>query len=112
MENLLHEILAPSPTLPSASLPDGSSNEVTPKSELSSSGAEVIKALTETSLDWEGEVEMQRLLDMLPNVQPEVSTGLDIDTVNFPSALDLDLSGWDMEAVLRQPAGLPSVGAF
>jgi len=112
MEDLLHEILAPSPTLPSASLPDGSSSEVTSQLQPSSSGAEVIKALTETSLDWEGEAEMQRLLDMLPDVQPEVSTGLDVDTVEFPSALDLELSGWDMAAVLRQPTGLPAVGAF
>jgi len=53
-------------------------------------------------LDWDSEG-MQRLLDMLPNVQ--FLNGLNNESVNveaveFPSALDLELGGmgWEMEA--------------
>jgi len=41
-------------------------------------------------LDWEKEIEMQRLLDSLTGVQPEV------EDIDFSSALDLELGGWEL----------------
>lgn len=66
--------------------------------------------MTETTLDWEGEQEMQRLLDMLPDVHPDMKNlDVTIDAVDFSTSLDLDLSGWDLGSV--QPP-LVAVGAF
>lgn len=53
--------------------------------------------------DWDHGEEMQRLLDMLPGVNSE--------GVDFPSALNLELCGWDMESVL-QPSLSSQVGVF
>lgn len=107
MENLLREILAPSPLLSSAPLPinidtTGEETSITVKPQ---------EPLTQSILDWEGEQEMQRLLDMLPDVQPDMKT-LDINlnaAIDLTSSLDLDLSTWDMGST-QQP--LTSVGAF
>ena len=62
-------------------------------------------SLAEPMIDWEGEAEMQRLLDMLPDVKPHVdSQELLGDSVDSP---DLELSAmWDM--VLTSP----TVAAF
>ena len=100
MEHLLREILAPSPILSPTDLP------ITITSEESTTS----QSLTETTLDWEGEQEMQRLLDMLPDVQPDMKTlDVTLDAVDFPSSLDLDLSGWDLGSI-QQP--LVAVGAY
>lgn len=69
--------------------------------------------LAETTLDWEGEAEMQRLLDMLPDVQPDSkTTDVTVDSGDYPSTLDLELCGWDMSAGLHPPPVLASIGAF
>ncbi|KAI0339907.1 hypothetical protein BDW22DRAFT_1486599 [Trametopsis cervina] len=110
MENLLREILAPSPLLSSTSLPIGITSEESPKPQSASIASQVTSSLTETTLDWEGEQEMQRLLDMLPDVHPDMKNlDVTIDAVDFSTSLDLDLSGWDLGSV--QPP-LVAVGTF
>jgi hypothetical protein len=96
MENLFREILAPTPPMPSTSLPldTSASTECFKQTPLSSPTAVV-------NLDWDSEG-MQRLLDMLPNVQSSngVDNGLNsANAVDFPSALDLELGGmgWEMD---------------
>ena len=67
------------------------------------------------TVDWEGEAEMQRLLDMLPTVQPEdnANVDVDLDTVDFPSALDLELGDWDLGAFIQPSSTNQSlVGVF
>ncbi|KAI0798452.1 hypothetical protein BC629DRAFT_1581487 [Irpex lacteus] len=102
MENLLREILAHSPLLSSAPLPINttSDEESSPKSQ----------ALTPSTLDWEGEQEMQRLLDMLPDVHPDMKTlDVNLNAVDFSPSLDVDLSTWDLGSI--QPP-LITVGPF
>ena len=102
MENLFREILAPSPTIPAAPLPPALAAETTVATP--AAAPVVPSALSDASLDWEGEAEMQRLLDMLPDVQTEIN----IDSVDFPSALELDLGSWNMGSTA---SALP-IGAF
>ncbi len=67
------------------------------------------------TVDWEGEAEMQRLLDMLPSVQPDQDAivDIDLDIVDFPSALDLELGEWDMGDFTQPPSTNTSlVGVF
>jgi hypothetical protein len=46
-------------------------------------------------VDWESEAEMQRLLDMLPDVQP---SSFDDGIIHGHAALEFDLeSEWDLE---------------
>jgi len=45
--------------------------------------------LTE-GMDWEKELDMQRLLDTLTGFQPE------IEDIDFSSALELQLGGWEL----------------
>ncbi|KAI0786652.1 hypothetical protein C8Q75DRAFT_734604 [Abortiporus biennis] len=117
MENLLREILAPSPTMPSSSLPIDSlaKAESETKSTTSTTMVPPVIIPAET-VDWEGEAEMQRLLDMLPAVPQDASMNIDVDVnaVDFPSALDLELCGWDLGALLPQqpPSSVSLVGAF
>ena len=109
MENLFREILAPSPTIPATPLPTALT------AETSSAAAPVVpSALPDASLDWEGEAEMQRLLDMLPDVQPDGTQRieLNVDSVDFPSALDLDLCAWNMASTVPPPSLPTSVGVF
>ncbi|OBZ70851.1 X-box-binding protein 1 [Grifola frondosa] len=117
MEVLLREILAPSPTLPQATLPADSSSAITlpaPRSRSQSQSQPTSGApapLTALPLmDWQGEAEMQRLLDMLPGVQTDADTSADtdLDIGDFASTLELELYGWDMGA----PSNLSSVGVF
>lgn len=113
MEKLLREILAPSPTLPSATLPATSTNEAATQLPTSSTGSPTITKLSET-VDWEGEAEMQRLLDMLPDVQTE-SNGIveiDLEVNDFPSTLDLELGDWDMGSFTQPPSSTSLVGVF
>ena len=103
MEDLFREILAPSPTLPAASLPS-------PTTEVAAAIPQVVGASVHTeSLDWEGEAEMQRLLDMLPDVQPDSKMmDLKMDAVDFASTIEL----WDMAAAVQPPPSLASIGVF
>ncbi len=70
----------------------------------------------ESTLDWEAEAEMQRLLDMLPDVQSDMNPRVDlnIDSVEFPSALDLELGmdGWGMGHFLQPPPVLSTIGVL
>jgi len=51
-----------------------------------------------TDVDWTCEEELQRiLLDIVPSVQPDVD--LAVDTINFPSALDLGLENFSTVGV-------------
>lgn len=70
--------------------------------------------MTAETVDWEGEAEMQRLLDMLPLVQTDASgiADMDMNAVDFPSALDLELCGWDMGGLLQTPTNVSLIGAF
>ena len=110
MEDLFREILAPSPSMPTTPIP--SVNEGPAEPAAAPTGAQVAaQPLPEATLDWEGEAEMQRLLDMLPDVQQNVNQRieLNIDTVDFPSALDLDLGAWDMGQSLPASSTLTAV---
>ncbi|KZT10818.1 uncharacterized protein LAESUDRAFT_711263 [Laetiporus sulphureus 93-53] len=129
MEDLLREILAPSPTLPSASLPDSTLPNLASQlpttgptealhsslSAMSTSAAGAPSSVVTPTLEavgWEeAQVEMQRLLDMLPNVQSDAGAETSVNAVDFPSALDLDVGGWDLAGVLDAPLG-QEVGAF
>ena len=120
MEDLFREILAPSPVSPQVTLPVGP----TPSRSRSQSVSEIklapppAAAVTTNpvlpEIDWESEVEMQRLLAMLPVVQPDATpldAGMDASPDDFPSALDLELSGWDLASTT--PLGsLSSVSVF
>jgi len=98
MEDLLREILAPSPVIQAASLPTGPQSppaaeapsqreqQTAPAPKATPSSASSLSAETG---DWQGEAEMQRLLDMLPGLQSDEHVD------EFPSALDMELCGWD-----------------
>ena len=119
MDDLLREILAPSPVSPQAPLPAGP----TPARSRSQSVSEIQLApaptapVTTTSalpeIDWESEAEMQRLLAMLPVVQTD-ATPLDLGAVpdDFPSALELELNGWDLMSAAAAQAGQLSVSVY
>ncbi|TCD68270.1 hypothetical protein EIP91_011236 [Steccherinum ochraceum] len=120
MEDLFREILA-SPSIPSASLPAGApTGEITSSPQVTSTMAAppLITIAAAEPVDWEGEMEMQRLLDLLPVVQPEVydESGVDGDAeenvVDFPSALELELCGWDINSLIQHPPSNSMVGAF
>ena len=66
MDDLFREILAPSPLLSSAPLPLGVAGKV------SAPAHAAVTPLAAPMIDWEGEAEMQRLLDMLPDVRPDM----------------------------------------
>nr|VWO95865.1 Thermoresistant gluconokinase (EC [Ganoderma boninense] len=68
-------------------------------------------------IDWVGEVEMQKLLAMLP-LAPQDATPLDAGSLiapndDFPSALELELSEWDLAGATSAPVGsMSSVSVF
>lgn len=68
-------------------------------------------------IDWESEVEMQKLLAMLPVAAQDVAP-LDAGSLlapqdDFPSALELELSGWDLAGATSAPVGsMSSVSVF
>ena len=111
MENLLREILAPSPvpapaTLPAGPLPlpvaspSASEGPAAPAAQAPTPSAETLSSAM--AVDWEGQVEMQRLLGMLSGAQPDAEA--------FPSALDLDVDldfgEWDMGGAATQEVGV------
>ena len=114
MENLLREILAPSPVPAPAALPAGplpllaapaSAPEVpaAPAAQAPAAPAGAAEALSGAmAVDWEGQAEMQRLLGMLSGAQPDAEA--------FPSALDLDVDldfgEWDMGGATTQEVGV------
>ncbi|KAF7796653.1 hypothetical protein EIP86_007836 [Pleurotus ostreatoroseus] len=107
MEDLFREILAPSPALPPTPMP------ALPEEPAVAALTARVTPPAGAPLDWEGEAEMQRLLDMLPDVQPDVTLNRRIElntSADFPSALDLDICAWDMGSSSLSSA--PSVGVF
>ena len=109
MDDLFREILAPSPLLSSTPLPLGTI-QIASTSAIASPVAQGV-ALTEPMIDWEGEAEMQRLLDMLPDVASSVdSPELLMDVPDFSSSLDVGLSSWDV--ALMSPTVSAAVAAF
>ncbi|KAI0358551.1 hypothetical protein OH77DRAFT_1359889, partial [Trametes cingulata] len=117
MDDLFREILAPSPVSPQAPLPAGTPSpaahpparsrsqsvseiKLSP-APVSAPTAAVTDAPTLPEIDWASEVEMQRLLAMLPVVQQDA---IPMDAAaaagDFPSALDLELSEWDLAGVV------------
>lgn len=107
MEDLLREILAPSPPMASSSLPVDS---LAASSLFQFPETSTLSPLVDTT-DWDSEAGMQRLLDMLPNAQSANVCNSDSPySLDFPSALDLDLNaGWDVDNVL--PAS-SEIGVF
>jgi hypothetical protein len=87
MEELLREIIAPSssPSSPAASLPVETLSPAV-QTATESSPSSVI-------MDWEKEVEMQRFLDTITGVQPEM------EEIDFSSALELELGRWELPGV-------------
>jgi hypothetical protein len=113
MEDLFREILAPSPTSPTASLPLDTLTSSPTQFQITSAPAPsaapaqmMMTTTTEGTVDWESEAEMQRLLDMLPDVQSSFLDGHDTHV-----ALDFNLkSEWDLE---RSTAIMgPGIGVF
>ncbi|KAI0823618.1 hypothetical protein BC628DRAFT_1324568 [Trametes gibbosa] len=126
MDDLFREILAPSPVSPQALLPvasvppvahlpaspqshSASEIKLSPAPTAPSPAASVSPASALPEIDWESEVEMQRLLAMLPMVQQDTTLP---DAGDFPSALDLELSGWDLTGAIGAPVGSSSVSVF
>ena len=89
------------------------------------------------TIDWEAESEMQKLLDLLPLVQQQNQSQANInagasaaattqsnvsasanadasDIMEFPSVLDVELCGWDLEGIVNAPSVIqnPVVGVF
>lgn len=96
MEDLFREILAPSPLLSATPLPIGAPSEVVPARPTSTAG---LTQVPEPMIDWEGEAEMQRLLDMLPDVAQDTTTDASaLDADDFPGVLELGLPGWDLSS--------------
>ncbi|KAI0775819.1 hypothetical protein BD413DRAFT_531789 [Trametes elegans] len=125
MDDLFREILAPSPVSPQASLPIVPAPPAahSPARSRSQSVSEIklspapAAAVTEApalpEINWESEVEMQRLLAMLPVVQQDAEP-VDAGAVagDFPSALDLELGGWDLTGAVSAPVGSSFVSVF
>ncbi|KAI8994006.1 hypothetical protein BD414DRAFT_506528 [Trametes punicea] len=127
MDDLFREILAPSPIPSQVPLPAGPTT-LPPRSPArsrsqSTSGIKLSpppapatpmsQASVLPEIDWDSEVEMQRLLAMLPMVQQDAApadTGAAAG--DFPSALDLELCGWDLAGVVTAPSGSSSVSVF
>jgi hypothetical protein len=88
MEELLREIIAPSPSSPTTSLPfevfspDLQVTDIPSTSPFST-------VMLGGALDGE---DLQRLLSMIPDVHP------DQERIEFSPSLDLPLAGWDLTA--------------
>jgi hypothetical protein len=82
LEDLIHEITTPFPSSPGVQVTTDVAETNTPIPAPS-------MTLTE-GMDWEKELDMQRLLDTLSGFQPE------IEDIDFSSALELQLGGWEL----------------
>ena len=125
MDDLFREILAPSPVSPQATLPAPPAPSRSRSQSVSEiklapapSAAPVSQPHVLPEIDWESEVEMQRLLAMLPVVAQQDATPLEAGSSvapqnDFPSALELELSGWDLAGAVSAPVGsMSSVSVF
>jgi len=87
MEELLREIIAPSsPYSPTEAL---SHETFSPASQIPYDEATTTPASTSVTMDWERELEMQRLLETFTGVPQEV------EDIDFSSALEMELGEWD-----------------
>jgi hypothetical protein len=87
MEELLREIIAPpSPCSSATSLP----NETFSPSTQTTTDVATTTSTPMMTMDWEKELEMQRLLDTITGVQPEV------EEIDFSSALEMELGEWEL----------------
>ena len=105
MEDLFREILAPSPLLSASPLPIGVTNNEAVVTARPASATAGTPGLTppEPIIEWEGEAEMQRLLDMLPDVTQDISNSHALDAIHeamdeFPTTIDLGLPVWDLSS--------------
>jgi len=98
MEDLFREILAPpTPSQAPAALPPSLD---TGAAMMMMSTESKTAATASSVVDWESEAEMQRLLDMLPEIQSSSgSLSTMDDSLSASSGLDFDLeSEWSMGA--------------
>lgn len=126
MDDLFREILAPSPAVPSAALPAAPSSSASTAQAVSDSdmstmvpvvqgvetavdrGYEVAQGVEMglgLGIDLQAEMEMQRLLELLPTVGAgpdgfpmDIGLGFEDMQGGIPSALDLDIGAWEMGA--------------
>jgi len=111
MDAWIREIFAASPGLPAADLPTPGESEPEPTTPAAAASAPApTAALMEVVHDWESQVEMQRLLDLLPMVQTDGGIGVDDHCMDIPSALGLELCGeWNFG---RELPTSTNVGVF
>jgi hypothetical protein len=88
MEELLREIIAPSPSSPTTSLPFEIFSPDLQVTDIPS-GSPFSTVMPGDALEGE---DLQRLLNMFPDVQPEQ------ERIEFSPSLDLPLAGWDLTA--------------
>jgi hypothetical protein len=89
MEELLREIIAPSPSSPASSLPFEVFSPDPQVSDTPSTSPFSTAMMPAHVLDGE---DLQRLLSTIPDVQPEQ------EPFEFPLDMDFSLAGWDLPA--------------
>jgi hypothetical protein len=89
MEEFLREIIAPSPSSPTTSLPFEIFSPDLQVSGIPSTSSSSTTVINGNGLDGE---DLQRLLSMIPDVQP------DQERFEFSPSLDLPLTGWELTA--------------
>ena len=89
MEELLREIIAPSPSSSSSPLPFEDFSPDIQATDISSASPFSTIMMPGGPLDGE---DLQRLLNMIPDVQPEQ------ERIEFSPSLDLPLAVWDLTA--------------
>jgi hypothetical protein len=89
MEELLREIIAPSPSSPASSLPFEVFSPDPQVSDIPSTSPFSTAVMPANVLDGE---DLQRLLSMIPDVQPEQ------EPFEFSLDMDFSLAGWDLAA--------------
>jgi len=112
MDAWIREILTGSPILSASALPTPIDLETVPSiaAAPTPSAAPLIEQM-DVVHDWQAEEEMQRLLDLLPVVQPDESIGVDDRSVDVRTALGLELCGeWNFAR--ETPLMSSGVGVF
>jgi len=89
MEDLFREIIAPFPCSSSESLSANASSSEAQIINDTTTSLPMSSMTTSDSMDWEKELEMQKLLDVLTGIQPE------FEDVDLSSALELELGRWN-----------------
>jgi hypothetical protein len=89
MEEFLREIIIPSPSSPTTSLPFEVFTQNLQVTDVPSTSSFSAAVMSGSALDGD---DLQRLLSMIPDVQP------DQERIEFSPSLDLPLDGWDLTA--------------